>query len=113
MKANNNNCKTVANQYLEVNTPVKLEAIVDVEDVTVKCCEPKIICNQKTHCNNKYIYEFVVKQKINVEIPISYDTVINTGEGYINCDKPTVDIGKPCIKGFKENPCISEINKCY
>ena len=89
---NNNNekkeCKKITNKCIEVNTPVKLETIVDIEDISVKSNEPQIICNSKKKCHNNYICEFVIKQTLLVEIPICYQTDADAGDSFVKCSKP-------------------------
>ena len=77
------NCKTVTNQCLEVETPVKLEAITEIEDIDIRCCPPKIICKRRKQCGNRFICEFVVKQNIAIELPINYHVAASTGPN--NC----------------------------
>jgi len=80
-----NECRTTTNQCVEVNTPVILETTVDIAEVSVICNEPQIVCSHKKHCNNKYICEFVIKQVLNVEIPVSYQTEVTADNSTINC----------------------------
>ena len=77
-------CKAVANQRLDVNTPVRIEPFVHVGNPRIDCEKPRICSYAEDNC--KRVCEFVIKQTINVEIPIRYDVYTDIGESFVDCD---------------------------
>ena len=90
-----NNCETITNQCVEVNTPVILDTSIDIENIYVRCSKPQIISNSKKQCKSK----FIIKQTISVDIPIKYQI--------------EASISNDSISRAEEdkNPCSKELNK--
>jgi hypothetical protein len=65
-------CGAVAHQCVEVATPVRIDVTSKSEGVEIECGRP-IICDfSEADCHRKGSCQFVVKQVIDVKIPISY-----------------------------------------
>jgi hypothetical protein len=83
-----NNCVGVVKQIVEVNTPVSLEAIANINNTKVDCGEPKICSFSKPNCyHDNKTCEFTIKQTLCVEIPISYQIKTKAGNSYMECNK--------------------------
>jgi len=80
-------CITITNQCIEVATPIRLEAITNIKKLKVECGEPKICSSPMgNYCTGKNNCEFVVKQKLFVEIPIMYHVKTDVGENRVECN---------------------------
>ena len=78
-------CEAVAHQRIEVDTPVKIEVVSRSKRVRVECCKPIICGHSEPECHRKSSCEFVVKQFIDVRIPICYHVKTKVGESYVKC----------------------------
>ena len=71
-----NVCMSKVNKLIDVCTPITLETVVDVEDVTIECCDADIVCERQHECGGRQVFEFSVRQRICVEIPLEYTTEV-------------------------------------
>ena len=78
-------CDAVAHQCMEVGTPVKIDVVSSSRCVRIECCKPFICGHSHPECYRKSSCEFVVKQLIDVRIPICYHVNTNMGESYVKC----------------------------
>jgi len=79
------NCGTVAHRRMEVGTPVKIDVVSRSRCVRIECCKPIICGHSEPECCRKSSCEFVVKQFIDVRIPICYNVKTNVGESFVKC----------------------------
>ena len=78
-------CKSRANQLMDINTPVRVEPIVDVGRIKTVYRRPRICFHTKRPNCCKCACEFIIKQTIDVEIPICYDVDVDIGNSYVDC----------------------------
>ena len=78
-------CESVAHQRMEVDTPVKIDVASIARCVRIDCCKPIICGHSEPECHRKSSCEFVVKQFIDVRIPICYHVKTDVGESYVKC----------------------------
>ena len=88
---NHNSCLATTNHNIDVNTPIRLNPIVDIGKVKIECQTPKV-CGpiQKgcecCHCKRNKSCDYVIKQTLNIEIPISYSVETDAGNSFIDCN---------------------------
>ena len=84
----NEACEAIAQQCMEVDTPVRIEVLTKSRDVRIECGEP-VICDyySEPDCHRKSGCEFVVKQFIGVRIPISYHVNADVADSYVHCQR--------------------------
>ena len=80
-----NTCISIVKKAIDVCTPIMLETVVNVEDILIKCDEAQIICESERHCNNKYVYEFSVRQTLCIEMPLKYKTEACASDSVVDC----------------------------
>ena len=78
-------CESVAHKRMEVDTPVKIEVTSRARSVRIDCRKPIICGYSEPECHRKSSCEFVVKQFIDVRIPICYHVKTNVGESFVKC----------------------------
>jgi len=78
-------CESVAHQRIEVASPVKIEVASRARCMRIDCCKPIICGHSEPECHRKSGCEFVVKQFIDVRIPICYHVKTKVGESYAKC----------------------------
>jgi len=78
-------CEAVAYQRMEVGTPIKIEVASRTRCVRIECCKPIICDYSEPECHRRSSCEFVVKQFIDVRIPICYHVKTNVGESFVKC----------------------------
>ena len=93
----NRQCKSIANKSIDVNTPVRVEPRVEVGRIRTACQRPRIFFQPERRPNHRHACDFVIRQTINVEIPISYDVETNIGDSYVDCKQPFEMTGKSVI----------------
>ena len=76
-------CESVTRQRLDVSTPVRVVPIVQAGSIMINCEKPKICGFTERPC--KRVCEFIIKQTINIEIPICYDIRTDIGDSFIDC----------------------------
>jgi len=81
----NENCETIVHQFMEVETPVKIEVMSKAKDVIIDCGKPILCGYSKPDCYRKSSCEFVVKQCLHVEVPISYHVKADAFASYVKC----------------------------
>ena len=80
-------CVAIINKKVEIKTPITIETRTDVECGRIECGEPKICGYSKAGCSkDKNTCEFIVKQILNIEIPITYFVKALADESYANCN---------------------------
>lgn len=76
-------CKSIINQSIDINTPIRIEPTVKVGRMRTRCRKPRICFH--TDNGNKSACEYVIKQTIDIEIPVCYDVETDIGDSYIDC----------------------------
>ena len=76
-------CESTTRQRMDVSTPVRVVPVVQVGSARIDCEEPKICGYAERPC--KRVCEFIIKQKINIEIPICYDIRTDIGDSFVDC----------------------------
>ena len=80
-------CKSTVRKPIDVLTPVRIEPNVRAGRIRTECERPRICppSDSEFDCNRNRVCDFVIKQTINVEIPMFYDVETNIGESHIDC----------------------------
>ena len=82
-------CPAVGSQECEVNVPVSVRAHANVGDVRTQCLGPCVIMpgyGRGGRSPSNPIGEFVISQRMKVEVPVSFGTDTEIGAPDVNFD---------------------------
>lgn len=85
-------CSTIVNSTVCVEANIKLNADVDVGEVTTHCIGEPYICQHQS-CDNKC--ELMVHQKLEVCFPLTYLTNVTAKSIGVACEKPKLSSTNP------------------
>ena len=81
-------CPVIGSQSATACLPVAISPYAVAGPAKIKCCgEPEIIANCN-HCRGRKngICEFIISQKMRVDIPVEFGASVNVGDTYVNFD---------------------------
>ena len=80
-------CKNTLRKPIDIFTPVRVEPDVRAGRIRTQRERPGICPPSESElgCNHDRACDFVIKQTINVEIPMHYDVKTDIGESHIGC----------------------------
>ena len=76
-------CGKMACQYADVCVPIELKPNATIGKVETECCgDPYVLCRQKSG----NMCEILIKQRVEIRIPVTYSVIACIGENMIDCD---------------------------
>ena len=80
-------CSSTIRKPIDISTPVRVEPNVRAGRIRTQCERPRICppSDGGFDCARDRACDFVIKQTINVEIPMHYDVKTDIGESHIDC----------------------------
>ena len=78
-------CRSTVKKNIDISTPVRVEPNVRAGRIRTECYRPRICPPTEGDFEGNRACDFVIKQTINVEIPMFYDVETDIGESHIDC----------------------------
>ena len=109
-------CHRKARKEVEISLPVEIRGFAKVGEVEAKCCGHAEIVPNSDFCPGEHdaVVKFVIRQKIKVEIPVTFGVKTDVGEEKMHFDESIDLCGCECgcnedKCGFEE--CVEEITE--
>lgn len=84
----NQTCPTIGSQSATVCLPVSISPYAVTGPATVKCRGSAVINHTCQECTGKINgkCDFVISQKIQIDLPVEFGATVKVGDTYVDCD---------------------------
>ena len=81
-------CPTVGVKEIEISVPVAIKGYAEIGEIQTKCCGPAEIVPNSSFCpgRNDAVARYVIREKIRVEVPITFGAKTKVGEYRVDYD---------------------------